>query len=82
MASNVCFHPVFALPFPLLSSLTSLSGREKTGLVGIFTLGAVTLGVSSGRFATMMIKGNDISICKSHIRVLIYMHPPMPTVPL
>ncbi|KAK6855274.1 hypothetical protein PG995_008806 [Apiospora arundinis] len=57
-----CEALLFALPFPLLSSLTSLSGREKTGLVGIFTLGAVTLGVSSGRFATMMIKGNDISI--------------------
>lgn len=61
----MCGLLVFLLPFPLLSSLTSLSGREKMGLVGIFTLGAVTIGVSSGRFATMMIKGNDISICKS-----------------
>ncbi|KAK8053238.1 hypothetical protein PG996_012539 [Apiospora saccharicola] len=57
-----CEALLFVLPFPLLSSITSLSGREKAGLVGIFTLGAVTIGVSSGRFATMMMKGNDISL--------------------
>ncbi|KAK7943371.1 uncharacterized protein PG986_012484 [Apiospora aurea] len=49
-------------PHPSVQCLTSLSGREKAGLVGIFTLGAVTIGVSSGRFATMMMKGNDISL--------------------
>ncbi|KAK8070050.1 hypothetical protein PG994_006666 [Apiospora phragmitis] len=36
-------------PHPSVQCRTSLSGREKAGLIGIFTLGAVTIGVSSGR---------------------------------
>ncbi|KAK8869403.1 hypothetical protein PGQ11_007981 [Apiospora arundinis] len=56
-----CEALLFILPFPLLHRL-SLSRREKNGLIGIFALGAVTIGVSSGRFATMIMKGNDISL--------------------
>lgn len=53
------------MPLPLLAGLRSRSKRELAGLTVLLTLGVVTLFVSSGRFATMVNLGNDISLCKS-----------------
>jgi len=55
---------VFLLPIPLLRHLSSLGRGQKAGLVVVFTLGLVTMIVSTGRFITMMCLGTDISLCK------------------
>jgi hypothetical protein len=41
--------PVFALPFFIFNCL-KLRRRQKIGLVGIFSLGAITIAISLARF--------------------------------
>ena len=38
--------------------------REKVGLLIVFLLGAITIIVSTARFAAIMMLSNDIMICK------------------
>ncbi|EEU43355.1 uncharacterized protein NECHADRAFT_45239 [Fusarium vanettenii 77-13-4] len=51
-----------AFPFPLIFDLSLRSRREKVALGVIFALGTITIGVSVGRFVTMLHVSNDISI--------------------
>ncbi|WAO91732.1 Hypothetical protein NCS54_00921300 [Fusarium falciforme] len=51
-----------AFPFPLIFDLSLRSRREKVALGAIFALGTITIGVSVGRFVTMLHVSNDISI--------------------
>jgi len=53
---------LFLLPMPLLRTLRTAKRKELVGLVFLFSLGIITLAVSSGRFATMILIGNDISL--------------------
>ncbi|KAH7174071.1 uncharacterized protein B0J16DRAFT_325548 [Fusarium flagelliforme] len=48
-------------PIPLLQGLLT-SRRKKIGLAIIFSMGLITIGVSIGRFVTMLYLNNDISI--------------------
>lgn len=48
---------------PLLRTLRTAKRKELVGLIFLFSLGIITLAVSSGRFATMILIGNDISLC-------------------
>ena len=62
-ATNVI--AVFLFPWPLIYNLNLNSRGERLGLTLLFTLGLVTLAVSTGRFVTMLQVSNFISICKS-----------------
>ncbi|KAH7040023.1 uncharacterized protein B0I36DRAFT_357384 [Microdochium trichocladiopsis] len=53
---------LLALPFPLLKTLRTANRHETVSLVFLFALGIITIAVSAGRFATMMVLVNDISI--------------------
>ncbi|KAK3304928.1 uncharacterized protein B0T15DRAFT_255994 [Chaetomium strumarium] len=53
---------IFLLPLPAVYRIRGLATRDKAGLVLVFSLGAITMIVSTGRFITMMSKGNNISI--------------------
>ncbi|PVI07948.1 hypothetical protein DM02DRAFT_237013 [Periconia macrospinosa] len=53
---------LFVLPLPLIGGLHLSQRREKTGLLFVFLLGAITIVVSTARFIAMMILSNDIMI--------------------
>ncbi|KAL8415247.1 hypothetical protein RB594_006187 [Gaeumannomyces avenae] len=53
---------IFLLPIPLLRQVRSLASMQQAGLVVVFSLGVVTMMVSTGRFICMMSTGNYISI--------------------
>lgn len=55
---------VFLLPLPLISGLRLSQGREKAGVLVVFTLGAITISVSLARFIAMLILESNIMICK------------------
>jgi len=69
---------VFLLPMPLLRTLRTAKRKELVGLVFLFSLGIITLAVSSGRFATMILIGNDISLCTSSSNMAINARCPCP----
>ncbi|KAH7010677.1 uncharacterized protein B0I36DRAFT_219560, partial [Microdochium trichocladiopsis] len=50
------------LPFPLLQNLRTASRHEFASLNILFALGIITIAVSAGRFATMLVLINDISV--------------------
>jgi len=50
------------LPFPLLQNLRTANRQEFASLIILFALGIITIAVSAGRFATMLVLVNDISI--------------------
>lgn len=58
------FDQVFVLPLPLINSMRLSERREKVGLLIVFLLGAITIIVSTARFAAIMMLSNDIMICK------------------
>ncbi|KAH7313878.1 hypothetical protein B0I35DRAFT_480524 [Stachybotrys elegans] len=49
-------------PFPLLADLRLSKKREKISLFAIFGMGMITVGVSIGRFVTMVNGGNALSV--------------------
>jgi len=52
-------------PFPIVVNLMLQTKREKFGLGALFAMGFITIGVSIGRFITMIYVDNSISICES-----------------
>lgn len=57
--------PVFTFPFFILKSLHFTGLRDKFGLGLVFSLGLITIIVTTGRFIVMIIDVNDISLCES-----------------
>ena len=55
----------YIFPFPIVASLMLKTKREKISLGAIFVMGFVTIGVSIGRFTTMVYVDNATSICKA-----------------
>ncbi|KAJ4419656.1 hypothetical protein N0V82_004851 [Gnomoniopsis sp. IMI 355080] len=53
---------LFVFPFSILKSLHSTDMRDKLGLAFIFSLGLITIVVTTGRFITMSVAVNDISL--------------------
>ncbi|KAH7160647.1 hypothetical protein EDB81DRAFT_322548 [Dactylonectria macrodidyma] len=52
---------VFALPFGILPTLKTLPKRDKTGLICLFLLGAITVVVSTVRFVSTTMSTIDLS---------------------
>lgn len=70
----ICIHSVFAFPFFLIGTL-NLRRRQLVGLVGVFSIGLITMIISLARFVTYTVTDfnvDDASGSKSLMLVLLH----------